>query len=728
MKKLRELLPGGLEWKLIRSVVIFVLFLGIVFFAMSRIQIAQLSKEVKIHERERSEFIKGEYTQSMNEVTFDSLLQLCIWAADKTDDEFWIIDHDLRVLARQVEEVYRHPENYERLSVEKPKRKNDGYYVLQLLCAGNYEDIDPHTLEMIERLANLGPMMKEIVKGNEGYTLECYITTPDDVTLAMDDLSAGKLDEKGNVRPYAPTNRPWYKGAVELQEMYVTSPTRSFFYDFTELVFAYPVYVDGELVAVLEASTHLGILEKKLEERNVGNQGFATIINQDGQIVCSLRTDGELAMRDDPSEDIRKSVNPKLAEMIEHGLAGETDVDIVEIDGDSFFAAHAPLDTVNWTQITFASLEEQRAPTDKLILTMEESTDGMLKKLGGEFKKHFFILVISLFIIMQTIIISASIYAKRSVRPIQKMTEEISNFFSGDMDFSMKDEYRTGDEFEELAKSFETMSVKMKEYVKEIVDNASEKERLETEMEAAKKIQMKMLPKRYPDYYNKPGYELFAKMIPAVNVGGDLYDFYYLDEDHLVIMVGDVSGKGISSALFMVLCKQMIKSQMLLQGGDVVAAITEANLRLLEEATDGMFVTVWLGVVTLSTGVLEFVDAGHNYAAIKRGDGEFVIETDEHSPLVGALSFVKFNRNVMQLEAGDILYIYTDGVTEANNEKEEMFGQERMLEALNEGWFLSVGEIDSLVRNRVNDFCGDTEQYDDITTLVFKYTGIDETV
>ena len=728
MKKLRELLPGGLEWKLIRSVVIFVLFLGIVFFAMSRIQIAQLSKEVKVHEGERSEFIKGEYTQSMNEVTFDSLLQLCIWAADKTDDEFWIIDHDLRVLARQVEEVYRHPENYERLSVEKPKRKNDGYYVLQLLCAGNYEDIDPHTLEMIERLANLGPMMKEIVKGNEGYTLECYITTPDDVTLAMDDLSAGKLDEKGNVRPYAPTNRPWYKGAVELQEMYVTSPTRSFFYDFTELVFAYPVYVDGELVAVLEASTHLGILEKKLEERNVGNQGFATIINQDGQIVCSLRTDGELAMRDDPSEDIRKSVNPKLAEMIEHGLAGETDVDIVEIDGDSFFAAHAPLDTVNWTQITFASLEEQRAPTDKLILTMEESTDGMLKKLGGEFKKHFFILVISLFIIMQTIIISASIYAKRSVRPIQKMTEEISNFFSRDMDFSMKDEYRTGDEFEELAKSFETMSVKMKEYVKEIVDNASEKERLETEMEAAKKIQMKMLPKRYPDYYNKPGYELFAKMIPAVNVGGDLYDFYYLDEDHLVIMVGDVSGKGISSALFMVLCKQMIKSQMLLQGGDVVAAITEANLRLLEEATDGMFVTVWLGVVTLSTGVLEFVDAGHNYAAIKRGDGEFVIETDEHSPLVGALSFVKFNRNVMQLEAGDILYIYTDGVTEANNEKEEMFGQERMLEALNEGWFLSVGEIDSLVRNRVNEFCGDTEQYDDITTLVFKYTGIDETV
>ena len=126
MKKLRELLPGGLEWKLIRFAVIFVVILGIVFFAMSRIQIAQLSNEVKIHEGERSEFIKGEYTQSMNNVTSDSLLQLSIWAADKTDDEFWIIDHDLRVLARQVEEIYRHPENYERLPVQKPEKKNDG--------------------------------------------------------------------------------------------------------------------------------------------------------------------------------------------------------------------------------------------------------------------------------------------------------------------------------------------------------------------------------------------------------------------------------------------------------------------------------------------------------------------------------------------------------------------------------------------------------------------------
>jgi len=728
MKKLRELLPGGLEWKLIRSAVIFVVILGIVFLAMSRIQNVQLSNEVKIHEGERSEFIKGEYTQSMNNVTSDSLLQLSIWAADKTDDEFWIIDHDLRVLARQVEEIYRHPENYERLPVRKPEKKNDGDFVLQLLCSGNYEDIDPHTLEMMEKLANLGPMMKEIVKGNEGYTLECFITTPDDVTLAMDDLSAGKLDENGDVRNYAPTNRPWYKGAVELQEMYVSPPTHSYFYDFTEMVFAYPVYVDGDLVAVLEASTHLGVLERKLEERKVGENGFSMIVNQNGQIVCSLRTDGELSMREDPTEDIRKTINPKLTQIINHGLAGKIDIDIVEIDGDQFFAAHAPLETVHWTQVTFASLEELRAPTDKLLLTMEDSTAGMLKILGAEFKKHFLILVISLFVIMNAMIFSASLYAKRSVRPVQKMTEEVSNFFSKDMDFNMKDEYRTGDEFEKLAESFETMSVRMKEYVKEIVENASEKERLETEMEAAKKIQMKMLPKRYPDYYNKPGYELFAKMVPAVNVGGDLYDFYYLDEDHLVIMVGDVSGKGISAALFMVLCKQMIKSQMLLQGGDVVAAITESNLRLIEEATEGMFVTVWLGVVTLSTGVLEFVNAGHNYAAIRHGDGDFVIETDEHSPLVGALSFIKYSRNVMKLNVGDTLYIYTDGVTEAHNENEEMFGQKRMLEALNEGWFLSVGEIDSLVRNRVNDFCGDAEQYDDITTLVFKYTGIDETV
>ena len=255
------------------------------------------------------------------------------------------------------------------------------------------------------------------------------------------------------------------------------------------------------------------------------------------------------------------------------------------------------------------------------------------------------------------------------------------------------------------------------------MEYTSDKERIETEMKAASQIQAQMLPKIEPDFYNKPGYELYSKMVPAKHVGGDMYDFFYLDQDHLVIMIGDVSGKGITAALFMALSKQMIKSQMLLHGGNVAEAITEANLRLCEESVDAMFVTVWLGVVTLSTGVLEFVNGGHLYAAVKREGGDFVLEKDEHGMLLGGLVFAKDPLNTTTLNKGDIFYLYTDGVTEAHNASDELFGDDRLLEALNEAKDMSVEEIDDHVRNKVDAFVDGLEQYDDITTLCFKYIG-----
>jgi sigma-B regulation protein RsbU (phosphoserine phosphatase) len=173
----------------------------------------------------------------------------------------------------------------------------------------------------------------------------------------------------------------------------------------------------------------------------------------------------------------------------------------------------------------------------------------------------------------------------------------------------------------------------------------------------------------------------------------------------------------------MALSKSVIKSQMLIHGGDLVEAITEANLRLCEESADAMFVTVWLGMITLSTGVLEFVNGGHTYAAVKRGNGEFTLEKDIHGIVVGALDFAKYSLNTTTLNKGDVIYLYTDGITEAHNSNDEMFGEEGLLKTLNEGSNLSPEELDNLVRQRVNEFAGEAEQFDDMTTLCFKYLG-----
>ena len=723
MKRISEIIPKGLAGKLIRFVVIFVLCLGIVFIAMSRIQVKQLKLAVKNEEEKQTEHIKGEYTQSMEEINEDSLLQMGIWAADKIDDEFWAIDHDIRVLGTQVEDVFRHPDNYKRIPVYAPREANTGTYSLQLLYSGDYDKIAPETMEMIEKLANLGPMMEEVVRGNAEYTLDCYISTPDDVTLAMDTLAGDKFDENGDLIDYVPTSRPWYQGAVSLGDTYISSAVHSYFYNINEVVFGYPVYVDDKLVAVLEMSTSLSVIEQKLAERNIGEHGFTVLISSGGQLVCSNRKFGELMMRDDLSEDIRGTVNPGLQEMIDHALTGASDVDIVEVDGMEYYAAHAPLETIGWTQLTFASVQELTAPANKLLATMEKSTQSMYGNISKGFRKHSILLIIGLLVLMQLAIISASILANKRVKPITKMTEAVQGFVSDQMAFDMKDIYRTGDEIEDLAVSFKTMSVKMKQYVNEIVSNTAEKEKMKAEFEAASQIQFKMLPAIEPDFAGKEEYELYADMSTAKEVGGDLYDFYYLDDDHLVLMIGDVSGKGITAALFMALSKQMIKSQVLLHGGDLVEAINEANKRLCEESVDAMFVTVWIGILTLSTGVLESVNAGHMYTAVKKGSGKFALEPDEHGLLMGALDFATYALNTTTLQKGDVLYLYTDGVTEAHNSADELFGEERMLAALNRNTDLSPEELDKAVRAEIAKFAEGVEQYDDITTLCISFFG-----
>lgn len=724
LKKISEILPSGLEGKLIRLVIILVFSVGIAFFIISNIQVAYLSDVVLEESEKEIDLVQDELLVAMSDITENSLLQLSIWAADKIDDEFWILVHDMRGLRSQVEDVFINPEDYECRKIMEPSPENAGKYVIQILFPDDNARSDEKCLDMAGRLSNLAPIMEEIVRGNEDFTLDCYIATVDGISIVMDPYSDAKFDEDGTIREYDPRERLWFKGAVSTEDVFFTPAVKSAFYDFDEIAVGMPVYVDNKLVAVIETSASLGDIEQKMIERKVGSDGFSIFVGKDGQLICSTRDKGELKTPDRFDSDIRKSVNRSLVKLINRALLGESGIEKVLVDDEYYYAAFAPVDTVEGTQIVFINEEEILSPAKELMSDMDDANNAMLIELRNHFSRSLVIVISILLVIMALAIISAGRIARKRVRPIKKMTGVVRGFVGDEMAFDMEDVYRTGDEVEELARAFSTMSVMMKQYVKEIVDNAAEKERLQTEMEAARDIQMKMLPAIKPDFFEKPGYELFARAVPAKAVGGDLYDFFYIDEDNLAFMVGDVSGKGITAALFMALCKNMIKFQMLMHGGDVVSAMTEANLRLVEEAAGGMFVTVWIGIVTLSTGKLRFVDGGHMYAAIKRTDGDFVIEEDQHSIFVGALSGAKFMGNELELRKGDTIYLYTDGVTEAHDENEEMFGEERLLKVLNENQDLSAEELDGHVRSKVAEFVGDTEQYDDITTLCFRYLGL----
>jgi sigma-B regulation protein RsbU (phosphoserine phosphatase) len=259
------------------------------------------------------------------------------------------------------------------------------------------------------------------------------------------------------------------------------------------------------------------------------------------------------------------------------------------------------------------------------------------------------------------------------------------------------------------------------------VVQGQEKSVAENELHMAAAIQETMLPSTFPPYPDRHEFDIFASMSPAKEVGGDFYDFFLIDDDHLALVIADVSGKGVPAALYMMVTKSMIKSQTLVLGkeGSTSEILCNLNDQLCEKNTLNMFVTVWLGIVTISTGELIYSNAGHEYPIFKRGEEPFSVLKEKHSPPLGCMEGIRYKEFKTKLDPGDIVFLYTDGVAEATNRNNELFGLDRMLKSLNDD---SRGEraavdIDFDMRYSVDLFVNGAPQFDDLTMLTFKYYG-----
>ena len=236
-----------------------------------------------------------------------------------------------------------------------------------------------------------------------------------------------------------------------------------------------------------------------------------------------------------------------------------------------------------------------------------------------------------------------------------------------------------------------------------------------------------MLPHTFPPYPDKKEFDLHASMNAAKEVGGDFYDFYMPDDDHLVVTIADVSGKGIPAALMMMVTKTLIKNRGLSDFEDCSKILSSVNNQLCENNEIEMFVTVWIGVLHLPTGELTYANAGHEYPAIKRNGGKFELIKEHHAPPIGCMEGIPYKVEKLTLNPGDIIYVYTDGVTEANNSKGEFFGEKRMLDALNLPCEEGMVELNSNVKSSIDEFISGTPQFDDITMLSLKYNGTENT-
>ncbi len=328
-----------------------------------------------------------------------------------------------------------------------------------------------------------------------------------------------------------------------------------------------------------------------------------------------------------------------------------------------------------------------------------------------------FVLIISdilYYFYIRRILISPLGTLHRAVRGLMEHKKETLEDF--------KVEVHTGDELQELADSFQYMVVEMNEYIHDLNCVTAEKERISAELDVARHIQASMLPCVFPAFPERHEFDIFASMTPAKEVGGDFYDFFLVDDDHLALVMADVSGKGVPAALFMMISKTLIKSAAQ-NGLSPKAVLEKVNNQLCENNDAGMFVTVWLGILEMSTGILKCANAGHEYPAVMHNEGQYELFKDRHGFVLAGMEDSRYNEYDLELHVGDRLFVYTDGVPEATDANNTLYGTDRMLAALNEAKDCSCQELLKHIHESVDEFVGQADQFDDITMLSFVYAG-----
>jgi len=315
---------------------------------------------------------------------------------------------------------------------------------------------------------------------------------------------------------------------------------------------------------------------------------------------------------------------------------------------------------------------------------------------------------------------------RTALRPLKKLSEAATAFAREDRGFTRDDVIQLdlggNDEISDLYYEIRSMENRIVDYTENLARVTAERERVNTELSTASRIQESMLPGVFPAFPERDDFDLYASMTPAKEVGGDFYDFFLIDSRHLAVLIADVSDKGIPAALFMMASKILLNYRALL-GGSPSEILTSVNTQICKNNKSRMFVTVWLGILDVETGILTCANAGHEYPAVRGQDGVFRLLKNKHGMPVGALARSKYTDYEIRMMPGDAIFVYTDGVPEARSASGEFYGMERMEAALNRIADRDPQGILEGIRRDVDAFTGDARQYDDLTMLCLEYRG-----
>ncbi|MCR4645318.1 MAG: SpoIIE family protein phosphatase [Oscillospiraceae bacterium] len=710
MKKRPGIRIVGLRRKVFVLVLVFLLVTLLCGATLAQFYSRRFSTVLQEASSEQQLSIEKTSTDTMYRTIEGSLSITNALQARISNDVFESVRKDVCTLQSLAEHVFRERDTIEPGEVALPDPANDGIVTAQVLFE---EGVDYTASDYLPIAAHMTDTMKAMYECAT-YSTNVYMGFEDGTHLAIDRIASNKYDENGELISFPVRERPWYKGAVQAGELCFSGVIEDAYAGTVCVTCSAPVYVGGKLIGVVGMDIFLDELEEMIQS-SASRSGFICIISDQGQIIFAPHDNGIFEVETfDTSKDMRESENEQLADFVKTALTESTGLYTVHINDEDYYMAGSPLTAVGWTVISVVDKKVVDQPTK----TMVEDYDRINETAKSALHTGLSHVTYSLLIMGVLVLIigtgTAFLVASGIVRPLVAMTEEIRTN-TGEV-FEMKDIYRTGDEVELLAESFADISRKTKQYIIDITRITKEKERISTELELARKIQAEMLPNTFPPFPDRDDLDIFAAMKPAKEVGGDFYDFFLIDKDHLGMVIADVSGKGVPAALFMMMTKILI-NELAMQGLSPRKVLEQANSIICQNNEEEMFVTVWFGILEIPTGKITAANAGHEYPIIRKADGDFEVFKDRHSFLIGSRSGMKYVEYELQLERGGTLFLYTDGVPEATDGNEEMFGMERLLDVMNRHKDAACRDLLDEVETEVRAFVGDAEQFDDLTFM-----------
>ncbi len=629
---------------------------------------------------------------------------------------------DVLMLSREMTQILSTPERYRprilpnALETIVLSRTPYVHYSPELARRGVTEELRRE----IELTSNIADVLETIIE----YNPCTFVGSKNGYVLKADVMPANTMITSLSKEParstYDARERAWYKLGASVEDPAFTDVYIAAMTGEPCVSCVMPYYDgDGNFAGVVGLDCNTTKIYEQIRESAIGGGGFCFIMSAKGAVIYSTQLDGDFVTGANLFDENGGVGVKAIGRLMQAGVKGVTEI---ESRGRRYYVAYAPMEAAGWSLATVLDKSEVTEPAMIARGNILDRIDGFKNNFGRLFLFLLGVALVLMLGVMYGLFRVSVKLSNRFVKPIQELSDGVRDIASGD--FDKKLDVKTGDELEHLATCFNAMTEELKMYMKNVSKVAADRERIETELNVATDIQTSFLPRDFD--FDRTDFELYATMHAAKEVGGDFYDFYLLDHNHLMVTIADVSGKGVPAALFMMVSKTILKNFAMTGAGadDVGTLVARANRQLCEGNDAMMFVTAFVALIDLKTGRMTYVNGGHNPPLVYRAseDRFEYLTGSARNYALGLMDDAEFEQETIDLSRGDVIYLYTDGVTEALNEAEELFGDDRLEQALNrlKARQMSVEEILAAVRSALDEYVGAAQQSDDITMLGFR--------